>query len=79
LDYVLNLIFFKWAARINILSRADLDYLSALGKLEWKDKSDQVIRMGTFYPYGLQHFWLYIYASFIEASEESDADIWRDG
>ena len=27
------MIFFKWAARIHILSRADLDYLSALGKL----------------------------------------------
>jgi hypothetical protein len=23
---------------------------------EWKDKSDQVIRMGTIYPYDLQHF-----------------------
>jgi hypothetical protein len=27
---------------------------------EWKDKSDQVIRMETFYPYDLQHLWLYM-------------------
>lgn len=34
--------------------------------------------METFYPYDLQHLWLYIDASFIEVSEDSEAEIWRD-